>query len=347
MKGKKAVIGISAGAVLCVIVAVVVVLILQNRKESYRQVKVYEVEGEASVTRKGIDDLQPYANMQLQSGDLVKVDTGRMTLKLDEDKYVYAEEKTEFSLEAEGDSKDSRTRIRLNRGAITNEIQNKLSTNSSYEVNTPNSTMAVRGTIFRVAVTYGEDGTCYTMITVFDGTVAVRLVYADGQIAEDEVLVGKNQEVVIYQNESETDYLGAPYSIDYTTLPKSCIESLKRAGVTIPNLKQTTEDASEEQTSEADTKNKTEAVTEQNSEVETENKTETTGQKSETTTENKTEETEIICTVTFLYNGEVFGTQKVKKGERAEKPFLQPSSDGSWDYNFSELIETDTMISWK
>lgn len=331
MKGKKAVIGISAGAALCVIVAVVVVLILQNRKESYRLVKVYEVEGEASVSRKGIDDLQPYANMQLQSGDLVKVDTGRMTLKLDEDKYVYAEEETEFSLEAEGDSKDSRTRIQLKRGAITNEIQNKLSTDSSYEVNTPNSTMAVRGTIFRVAVTYGEDGTCYTTITVFDGTVAVRLVYADGRIAEDEVLVGKDQEVVIYQNDSETDYLGAPYSIDYTKLPKSCIESLKRAGVTIPDLEKTTEDASEEQTSEETT----------------ENSTDTTEQKSETTTENKTEETETICTVTFLYNGEVFGTQKVKKGERAEKPSLRPSSDGSWDHDFSEPIETDTMISWK
>lgn len=62
--------------------------------------------------------------------------------------------------------------------------------------------------------------------------------------------------------------------------------------------------------------------------------TETTNQKSE-------------YTVTFLYNGAVFGTQTVKAGACAQEPSLMPEAGGSWDYDFSKPVTEDITIEWK
>ena len=71
-----------------------------------------------------------------------------MRLKLDDDKYILVEENSILTIVAEGTKEDSKTAIHLEQGAITNEIQNKLNPNSSYEVTTPNSVMAVREPYF-------------------------------------------------------------------------------------------------------------------------------------------------------------------------------------------------------
>ena len=265
-------------------------------------IKIYEVEGAAFVQRDGVDDLEPYANMLLKSGDTVRVDAGSMTLKLDEDKYVYVEENTEFKLIAQGTDENSKTKIELTKGAITNEIQNKLSTESSYEVNTPNATMAVRGTVFRVEVTYDEAGVCYTKVSTLEGKVASRLVYADGTVSEQEVLIEHGYEVIIYQDDKNTDYMGDVEPIDFSKLPQAVSE---RFGALIDELKE-----------------------------ELGLKEETTNQKSE-------------YTVTFLYNGAVFGTQTVKAGACAQEPSLMPEAGGSWDYDFSKPVMEDITIEWK
>lgn len=59
-------------------------------------------------------------------------------------------------------SEKSKTVIELQSGAITNDIRNKLSEGSSCEVNTPNSTMSVRGTMFRVVVYEVKDSITIT-----------------------------------------------------------------------------------------------------------------------------------------------------------------------------------------
>ena len=51
-----------------------------------------------------------------------------------------------------------------------------------------------------------------------------------------------------------------------------------------------------------------------------------------------------VYTVTFMYNGIVFGTQEVKEGELASKPKLKPAPTGSWNYDFSKPITEDTII---
>lgn len=217
---------IGAIAGVAVVILAVVVILLLNRKEAvYRIIKVFELDGKSTVTRQDIGDLDAYDNMVLESGDQVYVDSGSLTLKMDEDKYVYAEEKTRFQLEAAGTSENSKTKIRLEEGVLTNEIQNKLSDESSYEVNTPNSTMSVRGTIYMVDV-YEENGIRYTKVSVFEGAVATKLIYADGSVSDQEKLVEKGKEVLIYDDNSGTDYVGEPSDIDYSALPQGVIAFL-------------------------------------------------------------------------------------------------------------------------
>lgn len=51
-------------------------------------------------------------------------------------------------------------------------------------------------------------------------------------------------------------------------------------------------------------------------------------------------------TVTFQYNGSTFGTQKVKKGEKATEPKLSPTENGAWDYDFSTKVNKNLTVQW-
>ena len=52
-------------------------------------------------------------------------------------------------------------------------------------------------------------------------------------------------------------------------------------------------------------------------------------------------------TVTFRYNGQTFGTQTVRRGDKAVQPALQPAAKGAWDFDFTKPITADTVIDWK
>ena len=184
------------------------VFFLNSKEESYRQIQVYEVDGSANVDRTSVGILQAYANMMLQSKDIVNVsDNSNMQVKLDEDKYILLEPGTKIHLEATGTSVDSKTKIYLEQGAIVCNLENKLNENSSYEVNTPNSTMAVRGTTFRVALEYDENNNSYTVVGVYDGIVESRLIYPDGSIAKECVSITYDTEVHIKGTDEDSMYL--------------------------------------------------------------------------------------------------------------------------------------------
>lgn len=358
------------GIVVLVIVAFVItaLLVLSGKKEDYRIIKVYEVSGEAIVTREGIGEMEAYQNMLLESGDSVVLQSGEMTLRLDDDKYVYVEADTEFKLIATGTSANSRTSIELEHGAITNEIQNPLSENSSYEVNTPNSNMSVRGTIFRVH-TYYEDGVRYSKVSVFEGKVESRLRYADGSLSDAPVLISDGDEVLIYDDEDSTDYVGAPSEIKFEELPKGVLALLSQilgddfnfdlsddaddaddAGDSAEN-KDDADGASDETGDTAgdsdgdipDTKND---AANQTSDTAADHGT-SAGNPGTTPANPQSGETAGTHTVTFMYNGTVFGTQTVKNGGLASKPRLMPASSGSWDFDFSTPIGSDTTIEWR
>lgn len=229
--------GVIIGAALAAaaVVAVCVVILTGGKNEAYRSIMVYQVNGNATITRERVGEMAAYENLMLQSGDSVAVASeSSMRLKLDDDKYLLAEQDTLMNIVADGNDENARTYIDLQKGSVTNEIQNKLKTGESYEVNTPNSIMAVRGTIFRVEVALNESGEPDTRVTVFEGTVSAKAVLADGTVSNKEVMVEAGRELTIEGTPTDAGALGEPTDIDYDNLTPTVeeyLEELEQGGL--------------------------------------------------------------------------------------------------------------------
>lgn len=223
----KKVVAIIAGSAVALIAVAAALFFFLPKKDSYRLLKMFEFSGNGVVTRESKGDITPYTNMVLESGDLISLNTGVMTIQADDDKFISLDEHTSIKLIATGTSSSSKTQIELLEGGVTSDIRNKLSADSTYEVNTPNSAMSVRGTVFYTFV-YEVNGVKYTRICCFEGEVSTRLIYKDGTTAIEEVFVPKGKEVIIYEDQTTTDYLYVePQDIDYSTIPEKELLELK------------------------------------------------------------------------------------------------------------------------
>lgn len=241
MSYKKIIICVCAVAA---IIAVAVIVLLSKKEETFRSILVYDVEGTAVIERETVGAMNAAENLYLESGDRVSVAAdSSMRMKLDDDKYVMAEADTVFSVEAEGTEENSKTRICLKQGAITNEIQHPLSEGSQYETSTPNSVMAVRGTIYRVELYVDENGDQNTKLCCFQGKVGAKPVLPDGTYGE-EVLVPAGSELIIYADGTMSDIR----DIAYEELPAQAIGNLTELlesgqsmeGISLENLSELT-----------------------------------------------------------------------------------------------------------
>lgn len=417
--------------VIGVVAAVAAFIALRTSgEESYRSIMVYELEGSAVIERADIGTIDAAENLYLESGDRVQVkEDSMMRLKLDNDKYITAEENTVFVLTAKGNEQDSETKINLEQGAITNEIQNPLSENSTYETITPNSVMAVRGTIYRAELCQDEDGNLITKLYCFKGAVGMSAI-SEGDVGVPVIVEAGNEASV-----SSADLTVSEVTpIDYKSLTSQTLEILNRLGIdtsaaagredhaaspvekqddvsgqsktdNTDNTENTDladrKDASATQKSGADAVSVSESRSKESEPVH--NKTgvsqpnpgsgsEDNGSADSGTVDNKSEEKPDKepskpdkpnkpgkpdnpdepnepdnpdepdkpdepndpeppkaeeYTVTFLYNGQTFATQKVKAGDKAKEPVLKPAQDGIWDFDFETKIDKDTLISWK
>ena len=276
--------------------------------KSYRVLKVYKVEGTSIIKHADGSEVTPYENMLLQSGDTIKLDEGTFIIKADEDKYIYLENGTEITLTAEGTSVDSRTIVELKTGAVINRVDQHLSEGSVYEVNTPNATMSVRGTVVRIEYIVSANGLSYTVTQTFEGEVSTALVYPNGTIVNKGVNVREGMGVLIYRDKNTTDYVTDPQPIDYASLRLQTIDYLR---MTI-----------------AEGKRKLSITSERLAKLK----------------ENGGKE----CTVTFKNGNTVFATQTVKAGQKVEEPKLIPTASGKWNFDFkNSIITEDTEIKWE
>lgn len=290
-----------------VIVAIIAAVLLLGNDEGYRSIQVYQVNGEVTLERENIGVMDAYENLNLISGDALETFIESFSrLKLDDDKYVLVEQDSKIEIYATGDKENSKTDIRLDKGSITVEVENKLNDDSSFEVTTPNSVMAIRGTVFRITVDADENGDPITRIAIFEGAVTVQKKAEDGTLSE-ETRIESGKEAIIYKDNNE-EVLDILDEIDETLLPKEVLEFLQE-----------------------------EAVRDNHEIIYSDDKI--------TELLEKLENEEVaVYTVTFMYNGTVFGTQGVKEGEFASKPKLSPAPSGSWNYDFSKPITKDTVI---
>ena len=314
-KDNKKLLGILIPVGVIALIGIIAVLFL-GKEEGYRMIQVYEVNGEATINRPAVGDMDAYENLNLLSGDKMTTMLKSYTrLKLDEDKYLLAEEDSIIELVATGDDKKSKTSINLLKGAVTIEVQNKLNEDSTFEVTTPNSVMAVRGTVFRVKVDVDEGGNPITKVSIFEGAVGVQKKDKDGNLTEEEV-IPESKEALIYDDNGE-EVLLVLDEIDVSDIPlealnflEEIIEGGRELTIPLEEIKEAIESIEQEEIKDDD-----EAVQE-----------------------------EKVFTVTFTYKGSVFGTQQVKDGELASKPKLMPAPSGHWDFDFTTPITENTEI---
>lgn len=365
------------------IVSALIISFGMKKEESYRDIKVMSIKGTATVERASVGSLDAYEDMKLESGDRLSVDSSSsLILSMDDNKYAMLEPGSSLTLEADGTRENSRTIIHLEAGAVMNYLSEKLNEKSSYEVTVPNSTMAVRGTVFRVAIVYDEDGDSYTTVQVFDGIVGCRLVFPDGTISEEEVQLAPGKEVLIHGDTEISEYVGDKgHDIDYTTLNREALEFLLFCIDDGSDLCLTREEVEEllrrldqteepEESAEVKKPAKTEkepavietpepvvpAVEETpsssggSSETSKDSPGNDDNQKSHHSSKKKpssSDEETKTYTVTFqTASGDVFCTQTVEDGKTASKPKLQPSASGSWNYDFTKAVTENIIIKW-
>ena len=229
--GRKKIILVLVAAVILVAGAVVAIILL-NRQESYRVIKVVELQGTAIVGRESTGELPAYVGMNLQSGDRLELDEiSTATIMLDDDKYILLEPGTVLVIEAYGNPDENQTTVTLEEGAILNTITEKLGENSSYTVNVPNAVMAVRGTCYRVAVNKTDDGKYEISLEVFTGDVESQLLDDDGKKIDSPVNHGKDTYTLIYTDDNddasepiEPYYAVLDDEVDYDTIPDEVVK---------------------------------------------------------------------------------------------------------------------------
>ncbi|MCR4755039.1 MAG: FecR domain-containing protein [Lachnospiraceae bacterium] len=196
---------ITIGGTAVVAVGIAAALLLQG--EGYRSIAVQEVAGNVTVVGEK-NNGQAYVGEHLYSGDDVTVgDASELTMCMDNDKYVYADANTHFSLQASAANEDSKIKIYLDAGSELNDLQTSLAAGESYEVDTPNSTMSVRGTKFRVTVYKGKDGNIYTLTEVTDGQVLIKLKTTTGEYNGVEKLFKPGQSTLIRGNSNLSEFV--------------------------------------------------------------------------------------------------------------------------------------------
>ncbi len=215
-KSKKFPLIVGAVAGLAVILVAVFFLFL-GKEEAYRNIRVTEVVGDVTIDREDVKALKVSAQMNLLSGDeLITGEDAKVTLQLDDDKFVVVDENSKVLLFATGTEDDSKTRLELEYGAVFSDIKSKLSANSNYEVITPSSTMSVRGTQFEVAYrevkdAFGKVTGRQVKVLTFEGAVQVA---PEGKKEEARVSVPGTFEVLVEAENGEVRFEGETQNIE-------------------------------------------------------------------------------------------------------------------------------------
>lgn len=163
-----------------------------DKEEVFRLIKVNSFEGEVTVEREEKTDV--FEGMQLISEDSVEIgEASLLELLADSDKHIVAEENTAFKLRSTGTETSGNITIDLLYGKSLFTIDNKLPDGSTFEVNTPNASLSVRGTTFYVAYDAEKE---ITTAEVIEGKVLV--TYEGG-----EEIVEIDETIKIYEADGE------------------------------------------------------------------------------------------------------------------------------------------------
>lgn len=196
----------------------IVAAVALSGPEDYRSIKVDELSGQTIIIDEKNNEMDAYKGMNLKAGNTIEVKEGaNMTLLMDADKYMFADEGTKFKVEASGDSSkaSTKTKIILTEGSVLCRLDSKLSDDEIFEVETPNSVMSVRGTIFKMTIYKDENGENYAKVDVLEGAVKVDLYKENGEKAGEEGLVEAGQAALVHSNTDISEFVIGESDITY------------------------------------------------------------------------------------------------------------------------------------
>lgn len=198
---KKWILPLVGGVIAVLVIAVVVVL--TQRDEAYRVVKVENYEGSVALERDATEE-EIFEGMNLKSQDTITTgDESLVELLADSDKHILAQENTCFSIEATGNEEEGKITINLEYGISLYELESKLPDGSEFEVQTPNAALSVRGTTFGVSYDTSKDE---TTVVVMEGVVEVTTATETKElVAGDVVTITGDTGVIVEENVSDAE----------------------------------------------------------------------------------------------------------------------------------------------
>lgn len=212
-------------AVMVVVTAAFFVMQTMGKQQSYRTVSIVEVSGRVGVVKDGVE-YSAYPGMMLQEGhEIVTAGNSYVRLVLDSDKYVKLESGSKLVFETLGGLGAGKTRLCLERGALTTEVTKPLGADEEFVVNTPNAVLAVRGTFFRVEIKISQAGEINSHIMTYGGKVASKRIMPDGEVKDEDVLINAGYKTTINKTAEDTVYVvdDVPIGSDetYETIEKT------------------------------------------------------------------------------------------------------------------------------
>ncbi|MBR6770524.1 MAG: FecR domain-containing protein, partial [Lachnospiraceae bacterium] len=189
-KGKKTMLFAGIG-VAVIAVAVVLILVLGG---GHRVIKVDDFEGEVTFERNS-EEKEIAEGINLKSEDIITTgEDGLVELLVDSDKHILAKENTSFEIISKGNEKKGKLVIKLNYGTSLVEIENKLNDKSFVEVETPNTSLSVRGTTFEIS--YSKENKV-TQVEVTDGVVEITCGDETKKVKEGQIATVTDEGAVV------------------------------------------------------------------------------------------------------------------------------------------------------
>lgn len=185
-----------------------------------RQVKVVEISGNATIER---DGALTYLNKNsvINSGNIITTGNDcKLKIKIDDDKFICVEPNSSLYIQYTESADRGEIAVNLTKGAVLNDISKKLNKSALYQVKTPNTSVRVNGTIFRVAFDFQKSYKGYSDVLItdvqnFEGNVGINLYDLSGNQVDKELLLieQKSARMITCSEISQFSYLNQDFDI--------------------------------------------------------------------------------------------------------------------------------------
>lgn len=167
---------------------------------------IINVDGTVNVQRSGSSKVfNAFENMTVTNGDKILTGTdGSATIVVNEKNSIGLGKNTSITLNNINNAEDDiQTSYTLNYGSASNEVNTKGLDFFDYKVNTTNTVMGVRGTVFDVAKKLNENG-----------NEAVQLITIEGKVAVDETKYDESGNTTLEETAAVTAEQTISFSVD-------------------------------------------------------------------------------------------------------------------------------------